>query len=89
MPAQDPFQLYQRGASAPAADAFSITPNDGTDLATAARAIYVGGGGDLAVVTLGGTSITFVSVAAGSVLPCSVARVLATNTTATDIVGLV
>ena len=45
--------------------------------------------GDLAVVTLGGTTVLFAGLSAGTTLPCSVSRVHATNTTAANLVGLV
>ncbi|MCF3934197.1 hypothetical protein L1787_12345 [Acuticoccus sp. M5D2P5] len=89
MPADNPFQSYQRSASAPASDAFTVTPSDGTDLATVARGLFVGGAGNVNVVTLGGTTVMFPGVAAGTILPCGVTRVLATDTTATNIVALV
>lgn len=89
MPAQDSYRSYDRGLNAPAADAFAITPDDGADLAVVARAIYVGGPGNLEVVTLAGTTVLFAGLVAGSTLPCSVSRVRATNTTATNLVGLV
>ncbi|WP_108659256.1 spike base protein, RCAP_Rcc01079 family [Acuticoccus kandeliae] len=89
MPAEDPFKYHQRSTSSPAIDAFAVTPNDGADLTIAARALYVGGAGDLNVVTLGGTTVLFSGVSGGAVLPCGVSRVLATDTTATGIVGLV
>ena len=88
MPANT-YSSYDRGLNAPAADAFSITPNDGADLATVARAIYVGGAGNLEVVTLAGTTVNFTGLGSGTTLACSVRRVRATNTTATNIVGLV
>jgi len=89
MPSHDAYRSYDRGLNAPAADAFPITPADGTDLSVAARALYVGGAGDVEVVTLAGTTVRFVGLGAGTTLPCSVRRVRATNTTASNIVGLV
>jgi len=89
MPAHDHYRSYDRGLNAPAADAFAITPNNSADLAVAARAVYVGGAGDLEVVTLAGTTVLFAGVPSGTTIPCSVARVRAANTTATSIVGLV
>lgn len=67
----------------------SITANNSTVLDPPARAIYVGGTGDLAVRMAGdATTPIFVAVPAGTVLPISVDKVLATGTTATGIVGL-
>lgn len=87
--ATDKFSTFARGLTAPASDAFDITADDNTDFATTARAIYVGRTGDVALVTLEGTTVTFVGLQAGTVLPVSTARVRATGTTASDLIGLV
>ena len=77
--------LHYGSVTAPAGDAFAITPHD-TDVFRA-TALYVGGSGDLSVVMESGTTVTFVGVSAG-ILPIRVRSVRATGTTATDIVGL-
>ena len=74
--------------TAPAEGAAAVTPNDSTDLTTLSRALYVGSGGSIAVVVADGSTVTFVGVLSGSVLPVRVSRVLATGTTATNIVAL-
>lgn len=71
--------------TAPAGDAFAVTPSDVTRFY--ANALYVGGTGDVAVETEGGTSVTFFMVPAGAILPIRCRRVLAA-TTATNILGL-
>jgi len=73
--------------TAPAANAATITPDDDTDLAYTTRAIWVGGEGDLTVIMHGGATVTYTSVAAGTLLPIRVVRVLE-STTATDLVGM-
>ena len=88
MPAQDTFESYQRGLNAPAREAFAISPDDSAELDYVTRAIYVGGGGDLEVVMLGGTQVTFQNLPAGTVLPCSIRQVRAQNTSATALIGL-
>lgn len=85
---KDDFDAHQTGLTCPAIAATAITPNDSTDLANATRAIYVGGAGSLAVVFVEGQSVTFSGVAAGTILPLRLSRVLATGTTATGLVGL-
>jgi len=85
----DKFKSFYSHLDSPAQGAFSITPNDSTDLTTATRSIYIGGDGDLAVNMVDGTSVTFVGLKVGSVLPIRAARVLATGTSATNLVGLV
>lgn len=71
----------------PGRNAATVTPSDSTVLN--ARALYIGGTGDLAVIPIGNSSpVTFVGVPAGVVLPLQVTKVMATNTTATDIVAI-
>lgn len=45
--------------------------------------LYVGGAGNVSVVTIGGDTITFSAVPAGTILPIQVDRLRATGTTAT------
>jgi hypothetical protein len=72
----------------PATRAAAVTPNDSTDLDAATRGLYIGTAGALTVITSGGDTVTLVAVPAGSILPLSVTRVLATGTDADDIVAL-
>ena len=50
--------------------------------------LYIGGAGNLRVLTAGGDDITFNGVLAGSFLPVQVTRVFVTGTSATNIVAL-
>ena len=77
----------------PAYKAVAITKSDATDLtASKIRALWVGGAGDVAVKMygdgIGGTAVTLAGVAAGTLIPVSVAMVMSTNTSATLIIGL-
>lgn len=72
----------------PLTHAEQVTPHDTTPLSHVSRQIYVGGFGDLAVEMKSGDTVVLANVPAGSVLPYRVNRVLATGTTATDIVAL-
>ena len=75
--------------SGPAGNFLSITPSDSTNFGFVTRGIYVGGAGNVAVVSANGeTTVTFVGVPAGAILPVAASRVNATNTTATNLVGL-
>lgn len=76
---------------------FAVTPNDSADLnipgasGTAVgngAAIYVGTEGSLKVTLLGGDTVTFAYIAAGTFLPIQVKRVWADGTDAGDIVAL-
>ncbi|MEM7120553.1 MAG: hypothetical protein AAF563_04700 [Pseudomonadota bacterium] len=66
-----------------------VTPNDSSDFAAGVtHALYVGGAGDVVVHGTDGEPAMFVGVPAGTLLPVSVARVLATGTSATSILAL-
>lgn len=73
-------------ATAPAHGAVSVTPSDSTTLVTT-RSIYIGVSGDVAVQMADGQIITFVGVPVG-IFPLQVDKVLATGTTATNIIAL-
>ena len=74
--------------SKPAVKAVALTASDAT-VYPAFRSLYVGGAGNVALVLAEDTAaVTFVAVPAGTVLPFSFTKLMATNTTATDIVGL-
>jgi hypothetical protein len=73
--------------TAPAERAVAVVPSDATVLNC--RAIYVGGGGDLAVTPLkGADAVVFEGVQAGSILPISARSIMSTGTTATAVVAL-
>lgn len=74
--------------SVPAEDASAVTPSDSTNLTNPARALYIGTAGNVTLVTIGGSVITFSNVQSGSVLPVRTTRVNSTSTTATNIVAL-
>ena len=75
-------------ASAPANSFVAVTPSDTVNLTTPARALYVGGAGNLVAINGAGDAITFTGVLAGSILPIRTTRVNSTSTTATSIVAL-
>jgi hypothetical protein len=69
----------------------AVSPSDSVDLTQIPKAIYVGTGGNIAMVLAsdsGGSAVTFKNVQSGAVLPVRPIRVYNTNTTATDIVAL-
>lgn len=84
----DRFQYSTPSLSGPASHAFAVTPSDGSDLSETTRALYVGTGGALSAVMASGVTVTFGSLASGTLLPVRVTRVLATGTTASAILGL-
>lgn len=79
----------RRVSEASASRAVAVTPHDTNDLANVARALWVGGAGNVAVLLSEDSSaVTFVGVAAGTLLPLRAKRVLSTGTTATSIVAV-
>ena len=70
----------------PASGAAAVTPSDSTELNC--RALYIGGTGSVVVqMPNRDVSVTFSGVLAGTILPVSARRVMA-STTATNIVAL-
>ena len=90
--ATDPYStLNGQPVFASASNAAAVTPSDTQDLSFVTIGLYVGTAGNVAVNMAGtGTTIVFVGVVAGSVLPIRVSRVLtsANGTTASNIVAL-
>ena len=74
---------------APAGFAEVVTPSDTREY-RGSRGLYVGTGGDLAVVMVGDaaeTTVTFANVPGGVVMPLRVSKVMAA-TSASDIIAL-
>lgn len=88
MPQYNKFENVENASlTYPITNAFPITPDDSNDLEAVVREIYVGIGGDLVVITLGGQTVTYTNVVAGMYYGGLVTRVLATGTTAGGLVG--
>ena len=67
--------------------AVAVTPNDTT--VVDCEAFYVGTAGNVAIMAKrGGAAVTFVGCLAGRVYPIACAKIMATGTTASDIVAL-
>lgn len=75
--------------SSPASAGADVAPSDSADLPTWARALYIGVGGDVKVTLADGLStLTFIAVPQGSILPVQARRVWLTGTTAGSIEAL-
>ncbi len=81
---EDRFSNHASGLESPATGAFLITPDDASDLATRPRSLYIGVEGDVRV-RMNGVDITLQNVS--GIVPIRPERVLATGTTATNIIG--
>lgn len=84
----DNFRTYKPGLDSPASDGEAVTPSDSVDLVNVSRAIYVGGDGNISVITNGGTTLTLAGALAGTTIPIRVSRIRATGTTAVNLVAL-
>jgi len=86
--AEDNLKKLHASMTSSAENAFTITPHDTNDLQEVTKAVLVGVAGNLAVIMKQGDTAITLPVPAGY-NPLRVSRVLAANTTATGIVGLV
>lgn len=84
----DDFENFQEGLTSPASGAAPITPNDTAELSFTTRAIYVGSGGDVSLRLIRGDVVTLSNLQAGVIYPLRVDQVLATGTTAGNLVAL-
>ncbi len=69
----------------------AVTPSNTAQLPDDTHALYIGGAGNVTVVfaeDATATPVTFTAVPVGAILPLSVIQVMATGTTATNIVAL-
>ena len=85
----DPFVNHPPALTAPGSRHYAITPSDSANETEAFRSVYVGGAGNVAIVDLNGDAVTWTAAAAGSILPMRGIRVNSTNTTATNLVGII
>jgi hypothetical protein len=89
IPERDGLLTHGRDASGPARRVAAAAPSDTVDLSSYAKALYVGVAGNVRVLTVGAEdddAVTFANHPVGW-LPVQVRRVLATGTTATQIVA--
>jgi len=82
------YQKLQAGRAA------SVTKSDTVDIPSVSGGenngcvLYVGTGGILRILTVGGDDVTLTNVPNGSFIPIQVLRVFLSTTTATDIIAL-
>jgi hypothetical protein len=82
-----PPQEFIRSLTGPAYDAVAVVLSDSVNFPAYARALWIGTGGDVSLVTLSGATVVFTNVPDGSQLNVVCSRVN-TATTASDIVAL-
>lgn len=90
----DPFLNFQDSHQAPSRRALAVVPSDTVDYLSDAgqvvpKGLYIGSAGNVRVRPVDDTTtVDFLNVPAGTILPVRARRVLATGTTATNIVAL-
>jgi len=84
----DPFPSQTPSLLGPLENGFSVTPHDSNALSQTCRALWIGGAGNVNVITRGGDTVLLSGVAAGTLLPIRCTHVKSTSTTATLIVAL-
>lgn len=72
----------------PAQSGEAVTKSDTVELSHVSRGVYVGGAGDVVAIMADGTSLTFSSVPAGTILPIRAKRIHSTGTSATNMLAL-
>lgn len=82
--ATDDYGSYQPALDGPLNHGAIVSPSDSTDLTDTSRACLVGTTGNIKLTTLGGETITVLSVPVGW-HPFRVTRIWSTGTTATNI----
>jgi hypothetical protein len=75
------------GALFPASKLTAVTPSNSTVL-TGVRAVWVGGAGDIAIMAVDDSAAVTFTVPSGTMLPVFAKRIMATGTSATNIVAL-
>lgn len=88
MAATEKFSNQNLPLNASAVDGFAITPDNAEELDEVTRAIFVGTGGDIAIVLKSGVDLLFKNVGSGTMLPVRARLVKATGTSAGDMLGL-
>jgi len=82
------FETHTVGLASPARASEIITPSDVAELAHATRSIYVGTGGDVTLRMVSGEAVTLTNAQPGAFYPIRVIQVLATGTTASNLLGM-
>ena len=83
----DDYSSMSPSLTSPAVNAEAVVPSNTVALSNVSRAIYVGGGGDIAIEMLSGTTVTLRAAAAGTFLPLRAKKILSSGTTASGLVN--
>lgn len=83
----DPYSNVGSDILGPARNAAAVIPSDTDDLPNASKRLWVGTGGAVSLITVGGDTATYTAVPSGTYLQVRAARVRSTGTTASNIVA--
>lgn len=82
--------FYDSNLTQPGIDLFAVTPADAAFAnGVVCRSLYIGGAGNVAILTAKGNTVTLTGVPAGTFIPVIAQGVYSTGTTATNIVGVI
>ena len=84
----DKFQFKNAELHSPGEVFYAITPSDTVDIPLKPRAVVLGVGGNLNVTDALGTTTLISNLTAGIFYPIRPVRIMATGTTASNIVGV-
>ncbi len=84
----DEFSHHSETLTAPATAAEALMPSDTVPLTFVTRALYVGQGGDVTLRLRSDDVVVLRNLQAGVIYPLRIVQVMATGTTAADLVGL-
>jgi hypothetical protein len=82
------YRNYGSNPTSPAIGYESVVPSDSVNLAFPCRGVYIGGTGNLSLISPNGETVTLVGLIGGQIYPFAATRIRATGTTATDILAL-
>lgn len=84
----DKFKSYSSDLESPGLEHYDITPHDINDEKLAFRSLYIGTGGNVALVSMSGVVKVYKNCANGSIIPMRGRRINVTGTTAADMIGM-
>ena len=82
------FKAFESVPYGPCRAALAVTPHDTNPLTFVTRFIYVGGAGNVTVITEAGDTVTFTAPPVGTFIPICATHVKATGTTATLLIAM-
>lgn len=82
------YQKLQANRAVKVTPSNTVNISEETEASKSGSVLYIGTGGDLRVLTVGGDEVVFYNIQDGSFLPVQVLRVYESETTASNIIAL-